>query len=139
PVIATIEEQKEYVEGAGDLGGTMRLGAQNATLVEGSVVARTYGTTSASERHRHRYEVNSEYVEQLERAGLVVAGRHPDLGLVEFVELADDIDPYYVATQAQPEFKSRPDRAHPLFAGLIGAALEAQRATRLVEVERPRT
>ena len=138
PVIATMEEQKAFVEGAGDLGGTMRLGSQTATLVEGSVVATAYGATSVDERHRHRYEVNESYREALEEAGLVISGTHPDLGLVEFVELPVDVHPYYVSTQAHPEFKSRPTRAHPLFAGLIGAAIEAQRASRLVEVERPR-
>ncbi|MFL6178062.1 MAG: CTP synthase [Ornithinibacter sp.] len=138
PVIATMEEQKAYVEGAGDLGGTMRLGSQTAKLVEGSLVATAYGATTADERHRHRYEVNESYREALEEAGLVISGTHPDLGLVEFVELPADVHPYYVATQAHPEFKSRPTRAHPLFAGLIGAAIEAQRASRLVEVERPR-
>ncbi len=138
PVIATMEEQKAYVEGAGDLGGTMRLGSQTAKLVEGSLVARAYGATTADERHRHRYEVNESYREALEEAGLVISGTHPDLGLVEFVELPARVHPYYVATQAHPEFKSRPTRAHPLFAGLIGAAIEAQRASRLVEVERPR-
>jgi CTP synthase len=138
PVIATMEEQKAYVEGAGDLGGTMRLGSQTAKLVEGSLVATAYGATSADERHRHRYEVNESYREALEEAGLVISGTHPDLGLVEFIELPPEVHPYYVATQAHPEFKSRPTRAHPLFAGLIGAAIEAQRASRLVEVERPR-
>ena len=138
PVIATMEEQKAFVEGAGDLGGTMRLGSQRATLLEGSVVAAAYGATVADERHRHRYEVNNEYRQALEDAGLVFSGTHPELGLVEFVELPADVHPYYVSTQAHPEFKSRPTRAHPLFAGLIGAAIEAQRASRLVEVERPR-
>ncbi len=138
PVIATMEEQKAYVDGAGDLGGTMRLGSQTAKLVEGSIVATAYGATTADERHRHRYEVNESYREALEEAGLVISGTHPDLGLVEFVELPTEVHPYYVATQAHPEFKSRPTRAHPLFAGLIGAAIEAQRASRLVEVERPR-
>ncbi|MDT0215368.1 CTP synthase [Rothia sp. ARF10] len=138
PVVATMEEQKAFVEGAGDLGGTMRLGSQRADLREGSVVAEVYGATSADERHRHRYEVNESYREQLEGAGLVISGTHPDLGLVEFVELAREDHPYYVATQAHPEFKSRPTRAHPLFAGLIGAAIEEQRAARLVEVERPK-
>jgi len=138
PVIATMEEQKAFVEGAGDLGGTMRLGSQTAKLVEGSLVAHAYGATTADERHRHRYEVNNSYREALEEAGLVISGTHPDLGLVEFVELPVDVHPYYVSTQAHPEFKSRPTRAHPLFAGLIGAAIEAQRASRLVEVERPR-
>ncbi len=138
PVIATMEEQKEYVEGAGDLGGTMRLGSQPATLVEGSVVAAAYGATTVHERHRHRYEVNDSYRSPLEEAGLRFSGIHPDLGLVEFVELPTDVHPYYVSTQAHPEFKSRPTRSHPLFAGLIGAAIQAQRSARLVEVERPR-
>ena len=138
PVVATMEEQKAFVEGAGDLGGTMRLGSQRADLREGSVVAEVYGATSADERHRHRYEVNESYREQLETAGLVISGTHPELGLVEFVELAREEHPYYVATQAHPEFKSRPTRAHPLFAGLVGAAIEEQRAARLVEVERPK-
>ena len=138
PVIATMEEQKAFVEGAGDLGGTMRLGSQPATLLEGSVVAQAYGSTDVTERHRHRYEVNNHYKEQLEDGGLVVSGTHPELGLVEFVELPKNVHPYYVSTQAHPEFKSRPHRAHPLFAGLIGAAIEQQRAARLVEVERPK-
>nr|WP_156465459.1 CTP synthase [Knoellia sp. Soil729] len=139
PVIATIEEQKAFVEGAGNLGGTMRLGSQRADLVAGSVVSEVYGgALSADERHRHRYEVNEDYRAQIEDAGLVISGTHPDLGLVEFVELSRDEHPYYVATQAHPEFKSRPTRAHPLFAGLIGAAIEEQRAARLVEVERPK-
>ena len=112
--------------------------ARPAKLVEGSLVATAYGATTADERHRHRYEVNESYREALEEAGLVISGTHPDLGLVEFVELPTEVHPYYVATQAHPEFKSRPTRAHPLFAGLIGAAIEAQRASRLVEVERPR-
>jgi CTP synthase len=138
PVIATMEEQKAFVEGAGDLGGTMRLGAQEAKLVEGSVAAVAYGATTVSERHRHRYEVNNGYLEQLTAAGLVVSGTHPEWGLVEFVELPREVHPYYVSTQAHPEFKSRPDRAHPLFAGLIEAAIDRQRESRLVEVERPR-
>jgi len=138
PVIATMEEQKAFVEGAGDLGGTMRLGSQPATLVEGSAVAQAYGTATVHERHRHRYEVNNEYRAQLEAAGLVISGTHPDLGLVEFVELPRDVHPYYVSTQAHPEFKSRPHRAHPLFAGLVGAALDRQRESRLLDVERPR-
>ena len=138
PVIATMEEQKAFVEGAGDLGGTMRLGSQRAALLEGSVVAGAYGATFADERHRHRYEVNNDYRQQLEDAGLVFSGTHPELWLVEFVELPADVHPYYVSTQAHPEFTSRPTRAHPLFAGLVGAAIEAQRASRLVEVERPR-
>ncbi|MGZ4635130.1 CTP synthase [Oryzihumus sp.] len=138
PVIATMEEQKAFVEGAGDLGGTMRLGLYPAALAEGSVVAETYGSTKVEERHRHRYEVNNSYREQLEQAGLRFSGTSPDGTLVEFVELPADVHPYYVSTQAHPEFLSRPDKAHPLFAGLVGAAIDQQRQARLVEVERPR-
>jgi CTP synthase len=137
PVIATMAEQKAYVEGGGDLGGTMRLGAWEASLTEGSVVATAYGTTQVSERHRHRYEVNNAYREQLVEAGLVFSGTSPDGTLVEYVELPAEVHPYFVSTQAHPEFKSRPHRAHPLFAGLVGAALDAQRSQRLVEVGRP--
>ncbi|MDQ0423683.1 CTP synthase [Cellulomonas iranensis] len=126
PVIATMAEQLAIVDGAGDMGGTMRLGAYDATLVPGSVVAEAYGTEQVSERHRHRYEVNNAYREQLEAAGLVISGVSPDSSLVEFVELPREEHPFYVATQAHPEFKSRPTRAHPLFAGLVGAALAAR-------------
>ncbi|UCN16526.1 CTP synthase [Cellulomonas iranensis] len=126
PVIATMAEQLAIVDGAGDMGGTMRLGAYDATLVPGSVVAEAYGTEHVSERHRHRYEVNNAYREQLEAAGLVISGVSPDSSLVEFVELPREEHPFYVATQAHPEFKSRPTRAHPLFAGLVGAALAAR-------------
>ncbi|WP_374929658.1 CTP synthase [Kytococcus sedentarius] len=124
PVIATMAEQLDVVDGKGDLGGTMRLGAYDAALAEGSVVADTYGSATVSERHRHRYEVNNGYREQLEQAGMVMSGTSPDGQLVEFVELPRERHPYYVGTQAHPELKSRPHRAHPLFAGLIGAALE---------------
>jgi CTP synthase len=130
PVIATMEEQKSFVEGAGDLGGTMRLGLYPATLAEGTVVRAAYGEASITERHRHRYEVNNHYREQLEAAGLVFSGVNPDLGLVEFVELPREVHPYYVSTQAHPELRSRPTRPHPLFAGLIGAAIERQRELR---------
>ncbi|WP_435299944.1 CTP synthase [Timonella sp. A28] len=126
PVIATMEEQQAFVEGAGDLGGTMRLGSYDALLAEGSVAATAYGSTHVSERHRHRYEVNNSYREQLTQAGLVISGTSPDGNLVEFVELPRDVHPYYVSTQAHPEFKSRPTKAHPLFDGLIKAALEFQ-------------
>ncbi|HLS75071.1 MAG TPA: CTP synthase [Actinomycetaceae bacterium] len=136
PVIATMAEQVDFVEGgSGDMGGTMRLGSYEAVLEPGSVVAETYGATRVTERHRHRYEVNNAYREALAEAGLKISGRSPDSSLVEFVELDRSLHPYYVATQAHPEFKSRPTRAHPLFAGLVGAALERQRATRLLEVE----
>lgn len=123
PVIATMAEQVEIVEGGGDLGGSMRLGSYPAELLPGSQVARAYGATTVEERHRHRYEVNNAYRGVLEEAGLVISGTSPDLQLVEFVELPAEVHPYYVATQAHPELKSRPTRPHPLFAGLIGAAL----------------
>ncbi|MFE4465490.1 CTP synthase, partial [Oerskovia sp. NPDC056781] len=126
PVVATMEEQLAIVDGAGDLGGTMRLGSYEAALRPGSVVAKTYGSESVTERHRHRYEVNNAYRARLEEAGLVISGTSPDSSLVEFVELPADVHPYYVSTQAHPEFKSRPTRAHPLFAGLVAAALEAR-------------
>ena len=128
PVIATMAEQEAIVEGAGDLGGTMRLGAYDAKLIEGSVVAETYGSTLISERHRHRYEVNNTYRDQLSEAGLVFSGTSPDGTLVEFVELPKETHPYYVSTQAHPELKSRPTNAHPLFAGLIRAGLDRQLA-----------
>ncbi len=128
PVIATMEEQRAVVEGDGDMGATMRLGAYPAHLAEGSVVAEVYGAQDVSERHRHRYEVNLRYRDRLEEAGLIISGTSPDGNLVEFVELRRDLHPFYVSTQAHPEFKSRPTKAHPLFAGLIGAAL-ARRAS----------
>ena len=127
PVIATMAEQLAIVGGDGDMGGTMRLGAYDAVLTPGSVVAKAYGTDRVSERHRHRYEVNNAYRGRLEEAGLVISGVSPDSSLVEFVELPRDVHPYYVGTQAHPEFQSRPTRAHPLFAGLVAAALDRQR------------
>ncbi|SEC30092.1 CTP synthase [Arthrobacter woluwensis] len=123
PVIATMEEQIDIVDGKGDLGGTMRLGLYPAVLTEGSVVAETYGATEVGERHRHRYEVNNKFRPQIADAGLVFSGTSPDGKLVEFVELPRDVHPYYVATQAHPELSSRPTRPHPLFAGLVQAAL----------------
>jgi CTP synthase len=130
PVIATMEEQKSFVGGAGDLGGTMRLGLYPASLSDGTVVREAYAEATIAERHRHRYEVNNHYREQLEAAGLVFSGTNPDLGLVEFVELPREVHPYYVSTQAHPELRSRPTRPHPLFAGLVGAAIERQRELR---------
>ncbi|GAA2728192.1 CTP synthase [Cellulomonas aerilata] len=128
PVVATMAEQLAIVGGEGDLGGTMRLGSYEAELAPGSVVAEAYGAERVTERHRHRYEVNNAYRGQLEAAGLVFSGLSPDGKLVEFVELPREVHPYYVSTQAHPEFKSRPTSAHPLFAGLIGAALTRQLA-----------
>ena len=123
PVVHTMDSQVDIVEGDGDLGGTMRLGAYPAVLQEGSIVAEAYGKTKVSERHRHRFEVNNDYRDQLESVGLHISGTSPDGNLVEFVELDRSLHPYYVATQAHPEFKSRPTKAHPLFAGLVRAAL----------------
>ena len=134
PVIATMAEQVDIIDG-GNLGGTMRLGAYTAHLADGSLAARLYGDTEISERHRHRYEVNNRYRQQLADAGLVFSGTSPDDQLVEFVELPQDEHPFYIATQAHPELKSRPNRAHPLFAGLVAASLERQAASRLVEVD----
>jgi CTP synthase len=130
PVIATMAEQVAFVEGAGDLGGTMRLGLYPASLKEGSIARQVYGEAQIDERHRHRYEVNNTYRDQLEDAGLVFSGTSPDNHLVEFVELPRDVHPYYVATQAHPELRSRPTRPHPLFKGLVGAAIERQKELR---------
>ncbi|MGO1311208.1 MAG: glutamine amidotransferase-related protein, partial [Brevibacterium aurantiacum] len=127
PVIATMAEQLSIVEGEGDLGGTMRLGTYEAKLDEGSVVAGVYDSTLITERHRHRYEVNNSYREDLAKAGLRFSGTSPSGELVEFVELPESEHPYYVATQAHPELKSRPTKPHPLFSGLVAAALKAQK------------
>ncbi|WP_285117421.1 CTP synthase [Leifsonia sp. fls2-241-R2A-40a] len=133
PVIATMAEQVDIIAG-GDLGGTMRLGLYPANLAEGSLVSELYGSSEASERHRHRYEVNNNYREQIADAGLWFSGTSPDGHLVEYVELPRDVHPFYVGTQAHPELRSRPNRAHPLFAGLVGAALDRQKASLLFEV-----
>ena len=131
PVIATMAEQVAIVSGDGDMGATMRLGAYPADLTKGSLVAKLYGKTQVSERHRHRYEVNNAYREQLEDAGLRVVGTSPDSTLVEFVEFDPQRHPFFVATQAHPELKSRPTRPHPLFVGLVAAALRRKLDTRL--------
>ncbi|MEY2737456.1 MAG: hypothetical protein RL683_574 [Actinomycetota bacterium] len=133
PVIATMAEQVDILK-SGDMGGTMRLGTYDAKLAEGSIVAEVYGSTLVNERHRHRYEVNNQYRDQIGAAGLVFSGTSPDGHLVEFVELPREVHPYYVATQAHPEFKSRPTKAHPLFNGLVSAALKRQEASRLFDV-----
>jgi CTP synthase len=125
-VIATMDDQKDIVSGSGDMGGSMRLGLYKATLTPGSIVAEVYGSTEISERHRHRYEVNNQYRDQIAAAGLVFSGLFKDRDLVEFVELPRDVHPYYVGTQAHPELRSRPTRPHPLFAGLIAAAISRQ-------------
>jgi len=122
-VIATMDDQKDIVAGGGDMGGSMRLGLYKATLLPGSIVAGVYGSNEVSERHRHRYEVNNKYREQIAASGLVFSGMFTDRDLVEFVELPREVHPYYVGTQAHPELRSRPTRPHPLFVGLIAAAL----------------
>ena len=123
PVISTMSSQEDIVAGRGDMGGTMRLGLYPAILDKGSVVANTYGNVEIQERHRHRYEVNNKYREEIAAAGLKFSGLSPDKLLVEFVELPSEVHPYYVGTQAHPEFLSRPTRPHPLFLGLIAAAI----------------
>jgi CTP synthase len=123
PVISTMSDQVEIVAGKGQMGGSMRLGLYKANLLSNSVVANVYGKSQISERHRHRYEVNNKYREQLTDTGLVFSGLSPDKNLVEFVELPKETHPYYVGTQAHPEFLSRPTRPHPLFIGLIAAAI----------------
>lgn len=115
PVIALMDEQAHVVA----MGGTMRLGDYPCVLAKDSLCAKLYGTTKVVERHRHRYEVNNEYREQLVAAGMNIVGTSPDGKLVEMIEIPDHR--YFVATQAHPEFKSRPNRAHPLFVGLIQA------------------
>ncbi len=126
PVIATMDDQKHVVAGEGDMGGTMRLGLYKADLLKGSVVADAYGSLEISERHRHRYEVNNLYRDQISKAGLVFSGIFAERDLVEFVELPREVHPYYVGTQAHPELRSRPTKPHPLFVGLIKAAVAAK-------------
>ena len=123
PVISTMSDQVDIVAGNGQMGATMRLGLYKADLLAGSVVAGVYGSTQINERHRHRYEVNNKYRDQIASSGLVFSGLSPDKNLVEFVELPKSVHPYYVGTQAHPEFLSRPTRPHPLFVGLIAAAI----------------
>jgi CTP synthase len=135
PVIDLMIQQRDI----SDKGGTMRLGAYYAVLTPGSKVAEAYGEPVVSERHRHRYEFNSNYRARFEASGFLCSGTSPDRRLVEFIELVDH--PFWVGTQAHPEFKSRPDRPHPLFRELVAAAL-AHRAVRdgvasLPEVEAP--
>jgi CTP synthase len=129
-VIVLMDDLREVVE----MGGTMRLGVYPARLQTGSQVALAYGTELVYERHRHRYEVNPRYRRRLEDAGLGCSGASPDDRLVEFIELPGH--PWWVGTQAHPEFKSRPDRPHALFHGLVGAALARAegRAPRLIDI-----
>jgi CTP synthase len=124
-------DQQQIVAGEADMGGTMRLGAYPAVLAPGSIVAEAYQATQVSERHRHRYEVNNAYRDQIAASGLRFSGTSPDGHLVEFVEYPRDAHPFLVGTQAHPELKSRPTRPHPLFAAFIGAALDYKAAERL--------
>ncbi len=124
PVVHILPEQKTVT----DKGASMRLGAYPCRLTQHSLAARLYGDGTISERHRHRYEVNNEYREQMTKAGMIFSGVSPDYRLVEIVELPETAHPYFIATQFHPEFKSRPNRAHPLFAGLIAAALARKAA-----------
>jgi CTP synthase len=138
PVIATMADQLDVVAGERDMGGTMRLGSYPARLRAGSVVAGAYGQTEVTERHRHRYEVNNDYRDRLEAAGLVFSGTSPDERLVEFVELPRDVHPFFAGTQGHPELKSRPTRPHPLFRQFIRGALDYAAQERL-PVELPAT
>lgn len=124
PVIATMEEQVDILD-KGDMGGTMRLGSFKAVLANNSIASQVYGKNEVEERHRHRYEVNNKYRDVLEAKGLIISGTSPDKSkkLVEFVELDKKVHPYYISTQAHPEFKSRPSKPHPLFDGLVKAVL----------------
>jgi CTP synthase len=128
PVIDLMDSQL----GVADMGGTMRLGRYPAKLVEGSLVRRLYGQEVVYERHRHRWEVNNRYRKELEAEGMALSGLSPDDNLVEFIELRGH--PYFVATQAHPEFRSRPDDPHPLFAGLIEAAAEHRRVATPIDL-----
>jgi CTP synthase len=116
PVIALMPEQN----GVENIGGTLRLGAYPCVLKPDTLASRLYGEEQITERHRHRYEVNNDYREQLEKAGLTLSGLSPDGRIVEMIEIEDH--PFFIATQGHPEFKSRPNHAHPLFRGLIAAA-----------------
>src|SRR5262249_49339233 len=131
PVIDLMDDQLEVV----DLGGTMRLGSYPAKLAAGSRVEAIYGESVVYERHRHRYEVNPRFRSRLEEAGLRCSGTSPDDRLVEFIELADH--PFWIGTQAHPELKSRPNRPHPLFRELLGAAIARAegRSPRLLEID----
>ncbi|MEO3759556.1 CTP synthase [Mycobacterium sp. B14F4] len=140
PVISTMADQRDAVAGEADLGGTMRLGAYPAVLEEDSIVARAYGATEVSERHRHRYEVNNLYRDRIAESGLRFSGTSPDGHLVEFVEYSSGAHPFIVGTQAHPELKSRPTRPHPLFVAFVGAALTYKAEERLpVEIPEQRS
>jgi CTP synthase len=131
PVISTMADQVDVVAGERDMGGTMRLGGYPEVLRPGSLVAEAYGATEVSARHRHRYEVNNDYRERLQAAGLIFSGTSPDGRLVEYIELPRELHPFFVGTQAHPEFTSRPTRPQPLFRAFVRAALDYDAAERL--------
>jgi CTP synthase len=138
PVIATMDDQRDVVAGQRDMGGTMRLGLYPAELADGSLVREVYGTARVEERHRHRFEVNNAYRQALADAGLRASGLSPDGRLVEYVELDRERHPFFVGTQAHPEFRSRPTRVHPLFSALVRAALcRAERGDAAVSLAHP--
>jgi CTP synthase len=124
PVINLMEEQKRIV----DKGATMRLGSYDCALTPGTLAHKAYGADLVHERHRHRYEVNNAYVERLQRGGMIVSGLNPQRNLVEVVELKGH--PWFLGTQAHPEFQSKPNRAHPLFAAFIAAAIKRRKGKR---------
>jgi CTP synthase len=124
PVIDIMEEQKKII----DKGATMRLGSYECALTPGTLASKAYRTDNVRERHRHRFEVNNAYVGQLQRAGMIVSGINPRRNLVEIVELKDH--PWFLAVQFHPEFQSKPNQAHPLFAAFIAHALKSRRGGR---------
>ena len=129
PVIATMADQVDVVGGERNMGGSMRLGSHPAELVEDSLVHHIHeGQREVFERHRHRFEVNNAYRPLLEQAGLVFSGFSPDGKLVEYIELPREEHPFFVGTQAHPELRSRPTKAHPMFVGLISAALQYRKS-----------
>ena len=131
PVIATMADQRDAVAGEADLGGTMRWAPTRPCCSRDPFVAEAYRSTTVSERHRHRYEVNNAYRDRIAESGLKFSGTSPDGHLVEFVEYPADVHPFLVGTQAHPELKSRPTRPHPLFVSFIGAAIDYKAAERL--------
>lgn len=126
PVIHIMPDQKKYLE-KHQYGGTIRLGAWPCRLKRGTIAAKAYGKIRISERHRHRYEFNNQYRKQFEKAGMVISGTSPDGKLVEAIELSPKIHPFFVGTQFHPEYKSRPLTPHPLFLGLIQAAIKIKK------------
>jgi len=130
PVVHLMPEQEKV----DNKGGTMRLGAYRCCLIKGTVAHRAYGSDSIDERHRHRYELNSKYITQLEKAGMVMAGFNPEFQVVEMIELSNH--PWFVGVQFHPEFKSRPNRPHPLFYGFVQAAQEYHQNQRIGEKSR---